>query len=103
MGLPVVSTWHGGIPELVEDGAAGFLVPERDVEAIVEKLGYLVSNPQIWPAFGRAGRARVESQYNIHKLNGELVAVYQQLLRSDKSVPAALHPRQGQHRTAIGT
>ncbi|BAC90406.1 colanic acid biosynthesis glycosyltransferase WcaL [Gloeobacter violaceus] len=103
MGLPVVSTWHGGIPELVEDGAAGFLVPERDVEAIVEKLGYLVSNPQIWPAFGRAGRERVESQYNIHKLNGELVAVYQQLLRSDKSVPAALHPSQGEHRTAIGT
>ena len=34
MGLPVVSTWHGGIPELVEDGVAGLLVPERDETAL---------------------------------------------------------------------
>ncbi len=32
MGLPVISTYHGGIPELVRDGISGFLVPERDAE-----------------------------------------------------------------------
>ncbi|MDY7021423.1 MAG: glycosyltransferase, partial [Cyanobacteriota bacterium] len=38
MGLPAISTYHGGIPELVEDGVSGFLVPERDAEALAEKL-----------------------------------------------------------------
>ncbi|HBW33808.1 MAG TPA: colanic acid biosynthesis glycosyltransferase WcaL, partial [Nostoc sp. UBA8866] len=41
MGLPVISTRHGGIPELVTDGVSGFLVPERDAEAIAHKLTYL--------------------------------------------------------------
>lgn len=34
-GLPVISTWHGGIPELIKEGESGFLVPERDVDALV--------------------------------------------------------------------
>ncbi|MCX7595410.1 MAG: glycosyltransferase [Fischerella sp.] len=80
MGLPVVSTFHGGIPELVEDGISGFLVPERDADALAEKLVYLMENPQIWPDMGRAGRACVEQHYNLHQLNDKLVEIYQQLL-----------------------
>lgn len=38
MGLPVIATHHGGIPELVEDGVSGYLVPERDSQAIANKL-----------------------------------------------------------------
>ena len=33
-----MSTYHGGIPELVEDGKSGFLVPERDADALADKL-----------------------------------------------------------------
>lgn len=82
MGLPVVSTYHGGIPELVEDGKSGFLVPERDPEAIAQKLTYLIEHPELWEAFGRAGRARVEAKYDMNGLNDELVEVYQALLDS---------------------
>ena len=64
MGLPVVSTWHGGIPELIEDGVSGFLVPERDVDAIATKLSDLIEHPEQWPAMGKAGRACVEAQYD---------------------------------------
>jgi colanic acid/amylovoran biosynthesis glycosyltransferase len=81
MGLPVISTRHGGIPELVEDGISGFLVPERDAEAIAEKLSYLIAHPQ-WEQMGHAGRNRVENKYDMNKLNDELVAIYQQLLNS---------------------
>jgi len=76
MGLPVVSTWHGGIPELVQDGVNGFLVPERDVEALVDRLDHLLRHPEIWPELGRAGRHRVETHYNLHKLNDQLVERY---------------------------
>jgi len=92
MGLPVISTRHGGIPELVEDGVSGFLTPERDAKAIAEKLGYLIDNPEIWPQMGQAGRARVEELYDIHKLNDELVELYHQLLHSERQPSTPSNP-----------
>lgn len=80
MGLPVIGTQHGGIPELIEDGISGFLVPERNVDAIAEKLAYLIERPQIWPEMGRAARAYVEENYDLNKLNDELVEIYRKLL-----------------------
>jgi colanic acid/amylovoran biosynthesis glycosyltransferase len=79
-GLPVLSTQHSGIPELVQDGKSGFLVPERDVDVLVEKLEYLVEHPEIWPEMGRAGRDYVERHYDVNKLNDQLVQLYRRLL-----------------------
>lgn len=89
MGLPVISTFHGGIPELVDDGISGFLVPERDTDAIAEKLRILIENPQFWETMGSAGRARVKEKYDTNKLNDELVSVYQQLLNSQIHQPTS--------------
>lgn len=83
MGLPVISTLHGGIPELVEDGVSGFLVPERNAELIAEKLTYLIEHPEVWTKMGKAGRARVEEKYDMNKLNDELIEIYQQLIDSE--------------------
>lgn len=82
MGLPVISTYHGGIPELVEDGISGFLVPERDAEALAEKLGYLIEHPEKWKTMGKAGRDRVETNFDLDKLNDKLAKIYQQILES---------------------
>ncbi|MFP4122151.1 glycosyltransferase [Coleofasciculus sp.] len=96
MGLPVISTYHGGIPELVEDGVSGFLVPESNAEALAEKLGYLIEHPERWSEMGQAGRAYVEQHYDIHRLNDKLVQLYQQLLETDnlavRSQPALMEP-----------
>ncbi|MEM7796535.1 MAG: glycosyltransferase [Cyanobacteria bacterium P01_C01_bin.118] len=80
MGLPVISTDHGGIPELVEDGLSGHLVPERDVDSLVNKLNDLLTHPEQWPAMGQAGRAFVERHYDLHRLNDLLVQRYEALL-----------------------
>jgi colanic acid/amylovoran biosynthesis glycosyltransferase len=72
---------------LIEDGISGFLVPERDVDAIAEKLSYLIEHPQLWTKMGQAGRARVEADYDTSKLNDELVEIYQQLLSTNLEVP----------------
>lgn len=82
-GLPVVTTQHSGIPELVQDGISGFLVPERDVEALAEKLSYLVNHPELWSKMGAAGRSFVEKHYNISNLNNQLVEIYQNLLDNE--------------------
>ena len=73
MGLPVLSTWHSGIPELVDDGVSGFLVPERDIEALEERLRMLVERPALWPGMGKAGRARIETEFDCKRLNRQLI------------------------------
>ena len=79
-GLPVVTTYHAGIPEVAKDGESGFLVPERDPDALAEALERLVEMPELRVSMGRNGRRFVEEHYDIDKLNDHLVKIYQQLL-----------------------
>ena len=81
IGLPVLAAKHSGIPELIEDGISGFLIPERDVDALAEKLNYLADHPEIWQGMGRAGRVFVEKHHDINKLNDMLVGIYNQLIK----------------------
>lgn len=87
MGLPVISTLHGGIPELVQDGISGYLVPERDVEALGDCLEILLNESDRWPEMGQAGRAYVEQHFNLHRLNDRLVLRYQELLGGQSASP----------------
>jgi colanic acid/amylovoran biosynthesis glycosyltransferase len=80
-GLPVVSTLHSAIPELVEDGSSGFLVAERNVGALVERLTYMLDHPERLVEMGRAGRSRVEKEFNIHKLNDRLLEIYSNTIK----------------------
>ena len=80
IGLPAISTSHSGIPELVQDGISGFLVPERDVAALKEKLVLLILKPELRRQMGRKGREQVEKHYNTAKLTDRLVKLYESLL-----------------------
>lgn len=84
MGLPVISTVHAGIPELVEDGVSGFLVPEHNVEALADRLMRLVDHPETWAAMGRAGRRRIEVEFDTDRLNDELLVLYKGMLETPK-------------------
>jgi glycosyltransferase involved in cell wall biosynthesis len=59
-GTPVIGSRVGGIPELVEDGARGFLVPPGDENALAEKLRWILNNPAKSSEMGKSGRAFVE-------------------------------------------
>ncbi|MBD6616575.1 colanic acid biosynthesis glycosyltransferase WcaL [Komarekiella sp. 'clone 1'] len=90
MGLPILSTLHNGIPDGVLDGKSGFLVPERDVDALAEKLRYLVEHPESWGSMGLAGRKFVEEHYDINKLNNRLVEIYKNVSYPDTAQKTAL-------------
>jgi colanic acid/amylovoran biosynthesis glycosyltransferase len=59
MGLPVVSSDAGGLPENVVDGETGFVVPRRDSQALADKLAALARDPDLRQRMGQAGRKRI--------------------------------------------
>ena len=79
-GMPVVGTRHAGIPELIEDGVSGLLVPERDEAALAGALQRLAREPGRWVAMGRAGRAKIEMEYDIDRLNDRLAGLLENLI-----------------------
>ncbi|MFH1834790.1 MAG: glycosyltransferase [Methanobacteriota archaeon] len=79
-GLPVITTACGGIPELVTDGESGFLVPIGNVDALAEKMEYLIDHPDIRIQMGLCGSEIVAQQFDIDKLNDKLVELLSQIL-----------------------
>lgn len=77
MGLPVLSTLHSGIPEMVQDGVTGLLAPERDVPTLAAKLDRLLAQPTQWETLGAAGRAFAAREFEVGALNDRLVEHYQ--------------------------
>ena len=64
VGLPVLATRVGGIPEVVLDGETGFLVPRRDVAGAAERLAELAADRELRRRMGEAGRRFVEEHYS---------------------------------------
>lgn len=80
-GLPVVATRVGGIPEVVEDGVTGLLVPPRAPEALAEAIIALLQDRERAGAMGQAGRARVERYFSVERMVQETEALYEELIR----------------------
>jgi len=79
-GVPVVSTLHADIPGIVMDGRAGFLVPERDSDALAERMVFLAKNPEAWPAMGAEGRRYVETHHDIEAQTRTIEDIYLRLI-----------------------
>lgn len=80
LGVPVVGTQHGGIPEVVVDGQTGFLVPERDVDALTSRLQALLQNDGLRLQMGVAARRLVETRFDIRKQTAKLEKFYDGVL-----------------------
>ncbi|MBV8800742.1 MAG: glycosyltransferase [Alphaproteobacteria bacterium] len=79
-GLPVVSTRHSGIPELVEHGVSGLLAREGDAEELAGHIVTLLNGPDLRKQMGKQGRHIVESKFNRSLLAGDLHTHYSRLL-----------------------
>ncbi len=81
MGLPVLSTLHADIPNVVLPGQSALLSPERDVECLARHILYLLENQQLWSTMGKAGRTFIEEHHDIKTETPKLEAKYRQLFQ----------------------
>ncbi|MGL5835463.1 MAG: glycosyltransferase [Waterburya sp.] len=79
-GVPIVSTYHSGIPEAVIDGETGFLVAEKDDRALAEKLDILLSDRSLGKKMGQQGRDLINQKFDIRKQTTKLEAIYHSLI-----------------------
>ncbi|HEY8188551.1 MAG TPA: glycosyltransferase family 4 protein [Pyrinomonadaceae bacterium] len=81
-GLPVVATNVGGLPEVVEDGVTGILVPPGNADALADAIVQLLRDPDLRARLGHAGRERVRSEFTIDRVVSQTLAVYESVIRN---------------------
>ncbi len=78
--VPVVGTLHGGIPEIIDDGVTGYLVPERDPVALGDRLIALLRDPALRARMAAAARAKMLREYDNRERVAALEALYDQVI-----------------------
>jgi glycosyltransferase involved in cell wall biosynthesis len=85
-GLPVVATNVGGVPEAVQDGCTGWLVPPRDPPRLARAMLNLLADTGLRRTFGQAGRARVEQEFSYQLLVSRYEVLFANLLARRESM-----------------
>jgi glycosyltransferase involved in cell wall biosynthesis len=86
LGVPVVATAVGGVPELIEDGVSGMLVPARDVEALAATIRMLRADPGLRRRLGEQGRERIRKNFGVEAVVPRWEKFYSRVLREKQSV-----------------
>lgn len=83
---PVIATRVGGIPEIVENGVTGILVPPKNSQKLAEAMVFLLQNPEIARRMGREGRERVKRYFSLERLVKEVEEVYDRILKKNENL-----------------
>ncbi len=75
MGRPIITTDAPGCRQTVRDGENGFLVPVRDVQALVQAMTFFVEHPEAVPRMGKASRTLAETVFDVHRVNARLLSL----------------------------
>lgn len=75
-GLPVISSFHGGIPELIEHKKTGYLVPEKNESALAEGIRYFLDNPSVWEEYTKNARQVIDEKFDMNKQIQEQQRLY---------------------------
>jgi len=85
-GLPVISTRHAGIPDVVIEGETGFLVDERDFEGMAEHMILLAQEPVLAQRMGEAARRRIADDFSLEGTTSRLWQVIESCMNGVKPV-----------------
>jgi glycosyltransferase involved in cell wall biosynthesis len=77
---PIVATTAGGIPEIVEDGVNGLLVPPRDARALADAILRALRDADLRRRLGDAGFARVNERFTVERMVAQTAAAYEQIV-----------------------
>lgn len=80
-----VATAVGGVPEVVEDGVTGLLVPARDHEALAERIVRLLTDPKLRRRMGDAGLERARQLFTVERMVEGTAAVYERVTRAGRA------------------
>lgn len=83
-GLPIIASAVGGIPELVEDGVNGFLIPRGDADVLTERLNRLINDARLRVRMGIASREKYEREYQLAAMVEQTLCVYHTVLVQDE-------------------
>lgn len=83
-GLPTLSTSVGGVPEVVQDGVTGMLVPASDPTALAQAMARYVEQPQLAAQHGAAGLIRSHQHYSLHAMVAAYSGMYDAMLTAKK-------------------
>jgi len=81
-GVPVIGTSNGGLPEIIDDGNTGIIVPPGDSAALAEAIIFLMRNPEILRQMSRAGQERAASKFSTSAMVEQVARIYRTLLTS---------------------
>src|SRR5262249_3077047 len=84
-GRPVVGTRVGGIPEAVEDGVTGLVVPPADAGTLAGAVRTLLLDPVLCQAMGKAGQARVERRFSVRARAARVLSLYEDIVRRSRT------------------
>lgn len=87
-GLPVVSTRHAGIPDVVIEGRTGFLVDERDAIGMADALGRLLGDPELARDMGQAARTHICAEFGIERRLAHLWTIIEAAIAARPASPA---------------
>jgi colanic acid/amylovoran biosynthesis glycosyltransferase len=82
MGVPVVSSLHGGIPEVVSDGVTGLLAPERDHEQLAQHIIRFFSDDTFWSDCSRKAVSWIADKFDLKKQTAYLEEIYRDVIQS---------------------
>jgi colanic acid/amylovoran biosynthesis glycosyltransferase len=83
-GLPVISTYHAGIPYIIENNKSGILVNEFDYKALTQSILELAGNPDLREKYGKQGQLFAMNELSIQHREEELEKIYIELIKSKK-------------------
>jgi glycosyltransferase involved in cell wall biosynthesis len=81
-GLPVCATQHGGIPEAVQHGVSGLLVPEGDADALAAQMLGLTESPEWYSEMSAAAAKRVADEFELGAQTRRLEGIYSEVIAS---------------------
>lgn len=84
-GKPVIATDIAGVPEMITDGVDGFLVEEKNVEQIVEKLSVLLEDEVLCKETGQNARKKVEEKFNWDMIAERILDVYEEVIQDQNN------------------